>query len=208
MSDFPFDLEWLGHASFRINSPVVIYIDPYKIDTNKPADIILITHGHHDHYSEDDIQYIRTPETKVIAPADVAREMRGMVDMLKPGEATTVKIGMHDIVISAVPAYNRSKPFHAKSKGWVGYLITINGKTLYHTGDTDMIDEMDRIKCDVALVPVGGTYTMDAEEAAEMVNRMKPEYAVPMHYGKIVGDTTDADEFEKLCNVPVKRFDK
>ncbi|MFO7711394.1 MAG: MBL fold metallo-hydrolase [Candidatus Woesearchaeota archaeon] len=193
--DLPVDISWLGHASFRIKGEKTIYIDPYKIGNEEKADLILITHDHFDHYSEEDIAKISGPDTEIIGPKG------GTV--IGPNE----RLERQGVTIETVPAYNLDKKFHPKENNWVGYIITVNNTRIYHAGDTDRIPEMEGIKADIVMVPIGGTYTMDAEEAAEAVNLIKPEYAIPMHYGSVVGRKSDADEFEELCECKVKRFD-
>lgn len=187
MSDFP--VEWLGHASFRINGEKTIYIDPYEIKSTIIADIILITHDHFDHCSIDDIKKVSDQSTKIYAPESC--NIPGMVTV-KPGESHHIG----KIVIETVPAYNTGKKFHPQNKGYVGYIVTIDGQRIYHAGDTDLIPEMKNIKADIVLLPIGGTYTMDAKEAALAANIINPKYAVPMHYGSIVGSIDDADVFE------------
>jgi L-ascorbate metabolism protein UlaG (beta-lactamase superfamily) len=186
------NIEWLGHASFKIRGSKLIYTDPYKIRDTEKADIILITHEHFDHLSPDDIQKIRGPKTMVIAPADCVAKIGGTVKAIKPGQA----INIDEVVIEAVPSYNIGKNFHPKQKNWVGYVIEMSGKRIYQAGDTDVIPEMDNIKADIALLPIGGTYTMTAEEAALACEKIKPTYAIPMHYGSIVGSKQDAERFK------------
>ncbi len=199
------DIKWLGHASFKIGGEKIVYIDPWKLEgRNERADVILITHDHYDHCSLADIEKIKGRETTVVAPPDAARKITGDVRQVKPGDELTVK----GIRIEAYPAYNLGKKFHPRANGWVGYVIEINGKRIYHAGDTDHIPEMEGIKADIALLPVGGTYTMTAKEAAEAANRMSPKLAVPMHYGSIVGSIKDAEEFKSLCKVPVEILER
>lgn len=186
------NIEWLGHASFKIRGSKLIYTDPYKIRDTEKADIILITHEHFDHLSPDDIQKIRGPKTTVVAPADCVAKIGGNVKAIKPGQA----INIDEVVIEAVPSYNIGKSFHPKQKNWVGYVIEMSGKRIYQAGDTDVIPEMEDIKADIALLPIGGTYTMTAEEAALACEKIKPTYAVPMHYGSIVGSKQDAERFK------------
>jgi L-ascorbate metabolism protein UlaG (beta-lactamase superfamily) len=185
------NITWLGHASFMLKGEKTVYIDPFKIQAGQPADIILITHGHYDHCSAEDVRKITKKDTVIIGPPDCACATRH----LSPGE----KLSIGPIVIEAVPAYNLKKDFHPKFNHWVGYIVTIGGKRIYHAGDTDFIPEMRDFKdIDIALLPVGGTYTMTAEEAADAANSFKPKIAVPMHYGKIVGSRSDADMFRQL----------
>ena len=111
---------------------------------------------------------------------------------------------MADVTIKAVPAYNQGKPFHPRSNNWVGYLITIDNTKVYHAGDTDLIPEINDIEADFALLPIGGTYTMNVQEAASCVKKIKPKVAIPMHYGSIVGSNSDALEFKKACDTEVQ----
>lgn len=180
-------IHWLGHASFRINGPPhedgpVIYIDPWNLpDDAPPADVILISHDHHDHCSPKDIQRIRTDDTTVIANQRAADIIGPGVQVLRPYQGASC-IG--DICVRAVPAYTLTKTYHSPSFGGLGFLINLKRFDVYFAGDTDLIPEMDKIGCDVALLPVGGTYTMNWEEAVEATKRIRTIYAVPMHYGR------------------------
>jgi L-ascorbate metabolism protein UlaG (beta-lactamase superfamily) len=186
-------LSWLGHSSFLIEMKDgrVIYIDPYKVHDGKAADIILLTHPHFDHASKDDISALSRDGTEIIGPADCA----GITKSVSPGK----KIMLAGITIEAVPAYNIKKDYHPMQNNWVGYVIEIDGKRIYHAGDTDLIPEMRELTgIDTALLPVRGTYTMDAEEAARAAEIIKPRVAIPMHYGKVVGSEGDALTFKRL----------
>lgn len=184
-------IHWLGHDTFKITAEKIIYTDPYKIRNRDTADIILITHDHYDHCSPEDVQKIQGPQTVIVTIAECAKKLTGNVRTIKSGD----KITVDGIAIEAVPAYNTNKDFHTRDKGWVGYIFTCNGKRIYLAGDTDRIPEMKNYRADVALLPVSGTYVMTAEEAVEAALDIKPEIAVPMHYGTIVGDKTDAERF-------------
>jgi len=190
-------LQWLGHASFKIRQDkTIIYIDPWKLkEPAEEATIVLVSHSHYDHYSAEDIAKVSGPQTKLIASADVvAKEKSG--EAIMPG--VTVKVGV--VGITGLPAYNLAKQFHPKSNNWVGFVIEIGGKRIYYAGDTDVTNEMKALKnIDVALLPVGGKYTMNAEEAAEATKVMKPKQAIPYHYGDIVGSRSDAERFAKLA---------
>ena len=107
---------------------------------------------------------------------------------------------LKDLAVTAQPAYNKLKPFHPKRNGWLGYLLEMDGISYYIAGDTDAVKELQGIQCDVALVPVGGAYTMTAKEAAGLVNKMKPTAVIPIHYGSVVGKPEDADVFKKLVD--------
>ena len=189
-------------SSIRIESTegTVIYLDPLGIEGEpKDADVILLTHAHHDHFSPDDIAKIRKDSTKVVVPSS----MKG--DMEKNGydlqdylcmEAGDM-ISAAGIYIKAVPAYNKLKPFHPRRNGWIGYVLTVDDAKIYVAGDTDALKENTSIECDIAMVPIGGTYTMNPKEAASFINSLKPAIVIPTHYGSIVGKPADADEFAR-----------
>jgi len=191
-------IEWLGHASFRINKN--IYIDPYQIKSIDPAKIILITHSHFDHCSTQDIAKIVTSETVILAPPDCLSKLRQFENVkLKMVEPNSI-FNINDIKIKTVPAYNINKQFHPKANDWVGYIIEANGDKIYHAGDTDIIPEMSNIQANIALLPIGGKYTMDFKEAAHAAQKMKVKHAIPMHYGSIIGTKENAQEFKTLAN--------
>ncbi|MGA9351017.1 MAG: MBL fold metallo-hydrolase [Anaerolineae bacterium] len=200
------NIHWLGHDTFRIENDKIIYIDPYELKGKPPkADLILITHDHSDHCSPDDVAKIAQDDTVIVTIAAAARRLKGDVRVVKPDESLVVQ----GVPIETVSAYNVNKfrspgvPFHPKESGHVGFIITVGGKRIYHAGDTDVIPEMDDIEADIALVPVGGTYTTTADEAAQAANRIKPKVAIPMHYGAIVGSDMDAQLFRDLCDMEV-----
>ncbi len=190
-------IQWLGHASFRIShDDTVIYIDPWKLKHSLgDATLVLVSHSHYDHYSKEDIAKVSGPGTKLIASADVvAKEDAGEVIM--PG--LTVELG--GVRIIAVPAYNLKKEFHPKSNNWVGFVIELGSRRIYYAGDTDLTEEMKALEnMDLALLPVGGKYTMDAAEAAQAANHIKPKRAIPYHWGDIVGELSNAMQFGKLA---------
>ncbi|MEM4663008.1 MAG: MBL fold metallo-hydrolase [Candidatus Diapherotrites archaeon] len=193
------ELTWLGHAGFRIKGEgLVIYIDPFQIDEpiseEEKADIILITHDHYDHCSPKDIQKISKDKTQIVCNKTTASKLKTKTTVISTNEEKNI-LG---VKIKAVPAYNIGKSFHPKDSG-VGFVIEISGKRIYHAGDTDLIPEMHDLKnIDVALLPVGGTYTMNAEEATRAAEIIKPKLAIPMHYGSIVGTRKDAQLFKEL----------
>ncbi len=195
------NIHWLGHDSFRIDGAVTIYIDPWKLAADSPtADLILITHNHSDHFSPDDIALIRGADTELVAPAVVASKLTGAVHRVKSGDHLTVK----GVAIQVLPAYNINKKYHPQHAGHVGYVLTVGGLRIYHAGDTDAIPEMEGLRPDIALLPVSGTYVMDAEEAVEAVKLLQPGLAIPMHYGAIVGSEADALRFQQLSPAPVQ----
>jgi L-ascorbate metabolism protein UlaG (beta-lactamase superfamily) len=187
-------LTWVGHASFKLEAGLkTIYIDPWKVKKGQ-ADLILITHSHFDHLSPDDVRRIQKKDTVIIATKDSASKLKGNIRTVKPGD----NVEIDDIQIQAVPAYNIGKNYHPKTNDWVGFVITLGGRKIYHAGDTDAIPEMKKISVDIALLPIGGTYTMTAEEAAQIANEFSPRLVVPMHWGTIVGSEADAERFKGL----------
>lgn len=200
-------IEVLCHSSIKINKEKVIYIDPFKIDKNyNDADMIFVTHDHYDHYSEEDIDKIKKEDTIIIAPEELLTKLlrkgfrKDSIITVEPNK----KYMIQGMKFETIPAYNTNKQFHPKENGWVGYIIEIKGVRYYIAGDTDIKEENRRVKCDVAFVPVGGTYTMDFKEAATLVNEIKPKMAIPIHYGDIVGTKQDAIDFSKLLHPEIK----
>ena len=212
------EIKWLGNAGFLIalkNVPFgegknskLIYIDPYNIkEDSKKADLILITHSHYDHCSFADINKIIKEGTKIVVTADSQSKITRFdipikIEVIEPGK----EIVYGDIKISTLPAYNTDKHFHPKDEAWVGYLIKMDSILIYHAGDTDIIPEMRKLtgykqsnKKFIALLPIGGRFTMSAEEAVEAAKIIKPSLAIPMHYGSIAGNNDDAREFVNLC---------
>ncbi|MCM8758113.1 MAG: MBL fold metallo-hydrolase [Candidatus Omnitrophica bacterium] len=202
-------IKWLGHASFLIELDKIIYFDPWKIKEGLPlADIIFISHSHYDHCSPDDVKKIIKKDTFIITDKTSAKNfLNYKLKIVKPTD--TLNIG--DIKIEVVPAYNISKPFHSKSDDNLGFIVSVMNTRIYHCGDTDFIPEMKNIKCDILLIAVSGTYVMNAKEAFNAVDSIRPKIAIPMHYGEIVGTKKDAEEFLKLCKdlpVEVKILDR
>ena len=201
------NIEVLYHSSIRINKEKTIYIDPFKIDRNyNDADIVFITHDHYDHYSEEDIDKVINENTTIIIPEELLTKLlkkginKNAIITVEPNEKYVVQ----GIKFETIPAYNTNKTFHPKKNGWVGYIIIINGIRYYIAGDTDITEENKKVKCDVAFVPVGGTYTMDFKEAASLINEIKPKIAIPIHYGSIVGTEQDAIDFIRLLHPEIK----
>ena len=201
------NIEVLYHSSIKISKNKVIYIDPFKIDKNyNDADIVFITHDHFDHYSEEDIDKVINENTTIIIPEELLTKLlkkginKNAIITVEPNEKYVVQ----GIKFETIPAYNTNKTFHPKKNGWVGYIIIINGIRYYIAGDTDITEENKKVKCDVAFVPVGGTYTMDFKEAANLINEIKPKIAIPIHYGSVVGTEQDAIDFIRLLHPEIK----
>lgn len=193
-------LSWLGHDGILYQNKKTIYFDPFQITGGPAADIILISHDHFDHCSPDDVKKIQTKDTIIVTEADSAKKLSGKIEVLKPGETKTIQ----GITIEAVPSYNTNKDFHVQAKGWLGFVVTLEGVRVYHPGDTDLIPEMKDIKADIAFLPVSGTYVMGAQEAVEAAKVLKPKIAIPIHYGAIVGTEEDAKTFASLLKGTVE----
>lgn len=190
------NIKWLGHDTFVITGDKTIYTDPFQMKKTGPvADIILITHEHYDHCSPEDVAKVSGSGTTIITTPDCVSKLKGItskeIKTVKPGDRLTVG----GVEIEAVRAYNTNKKFHPRDKDWVGFVFMAGGIRYYLAGDTDHIPEMKDIECDVALLPVSGTYVMTAEEAVSAAEDIKLKIAVPMHFGAIVGDRSDAERF-------------
>ena len=204
-------VEWLGHSGFRLRvGAAVVYIDPYRVASGPPADLILITHGHYDHFSPRDVELLSHDRTWLVGPHAVAERVAGSVVAIGPEQVVEDEL-VRGVEVRAVAAYNTSKRdpdgnlFHPREAGFVGYDLNVRGERLYHSGDTDVIPEMDSVTgVDVALLPVSGTYVMTAGEAAEAARRIQPRVAVPMHWGEHIGTRADAEAFAQLAPVDVE----
>lgn len=197
------------HSSIKITDSKGrnMYFDPFKIGEKiGDADLVFITHEHYDHFEPESINNISNNKTKLVMPLvmeDKIKETKISKDnviLVEPKNEYLVD----GIEIEVVPSYNENKQFHPKENKWVGYIISVDGEKYYIAGDTDITEENKAVKTDIALVPVGGTYTMTASEAAELINIIKPKIAIPTHYGEIVGKKTDGEEFKKLVNPEIK----
>lgn len=188
----------ISQNAIRIEEDKIIYFDPYKIDKNyNDADYIFITHSHYDHFSKEDINKVKKDSTKIIITED-------LINKIDIKEYLVVKPNnnymIDDISFSTVPAYNIGKDFHKKEYNWVGYIINLDNKKIYVAGDTDNVPELRNISCDIAFVPVGGTYTMDYKEAVSLIKSINPSLAIPTHYKTLVGTEEDANNFKKELN--------
>ena len=189
-------------SSIRIDGSKVLYFDPFQIASEThDADLIFITHSHYDHLDPKSISKVSKAATVFIAPASMEQEMQKAAGdaeliLMEPGAVREIS----GISVESVPAYNRLKPFHPRRNGWCGYVVTMDGVCYYVAGDTDAVNELSSVKCDVALVPIGGTYTMNAKDAAKLVNGIHPDVAIPTHYGSIVGKPEDAHIFRRYVD--------
>jgi L-ascorbate metabolism protein UlaG (beta-lactamase superfamily) len=186
---------------------LTVVIDPWNVASDEPADLILITHAHFDHFQPEEIEKLSGPDTKVVAPRSFAADVPGSVTPVEPGDTLEVA----GVKIQAVPAYNTAEErleMHPRANRWVGYVFELDGHSYYHAGDTDHVPELESLRTDVAFVPIGGTYTMDPSEAAGLVKAMTPKLAVPMHYGFVVGEPSDAARFaEEAAPVEVRTLE-
>ncbi len=196
------ELTWIHHASFRIAGENVLYIDPWKLDGEPhDADVVFVSHDHYDHFSSEDIDKVTSPDSAIVAPPDVVAKLH-KANAVTPGMSLWLKT----IGIDAVAAYNVGKEYHPQDNQWCGALFIVGGKRIYYAGDTDLIPEMSELTdVDVALLPVGGTYTLDAAGAAQAVKQIGCDIAIPYHWGDIVGDDADAKAFadQAPCDVRI-----
>ena len=192
-------IEVLQHASIKLSDTNVIYIDPYDIKENiHDADYIFITHDHYDHYDQESIDNIKKEDTKIILPKCLENKKHNLI--VEPNNHYQID----DIKFETISSYNIDKQYHPKEKEYVGYNILLNDCYYYIMGDTDRTPETEKVKSDVCFIPIGGTYTMDVKEAAEYINYVKPKKAIPIHYGKIVGDISLGNQFKSLIDKDIE----
>lgn len=200
-------IEVLTHSSIRIVDKYIIYVDPFHIDKEyNDADIIFITHDHFDHFAAEDIAKVVKEDTILVVP----EKMKDQASAIKipnsrlitviPGEITEIE----GLKIETVPAYNNIKPFHPQKAGWVGYILYLEIGKVYIAGDTDLTEDNQKVSCDIAMVPIGGTFTMNAKKAAELVNMIRPQVAIPIHYGNVTGSKSDEEVFSSNVDDDIK----
>lgn len=193
-----------NQSSVRIEAPdgTVVHVDPYDMrEEPRDADYLLVTHAHYDHLSPADAARVCCERTELVAPESMAADVASLPCRATHLVAAGETLELPGLTVEAVPAYNvrpERLGFHPEGNGWLGYVLTIAGVRVYVAGDTDQNAGNERVRCDVALVPIGGTYTMDPAEAAAFVRELSPAVAIPIHYGSIVGSMADADAFEAL----------
>ncbi len=197
-------IKWLGHSGFLLEGDSKkIYIDPFEIDEepafDDKADILLITHEHFDHCSPEDIRKVRRSDSTTLIPENCSLQFRGDARRIAEGDILADGLEIKGVRIEVVPAYNIDKPYHPRGLG-VGYIVELGGLRIYHAGDCDFFPEMESIKADVALLPIGGTYTMNEEEAASAAAVISPKVVIPMHYGKSEGTQADPEKFKALVH--------
>lgn len=184
-----------------------IYVDPFGVPEEfHDAALILITHDHYDHFSTEDIAKVAGKNSIMVVPEKMAGKAKEVGDVVKT--IKTVKPGTYQqaagFEFETIPAYNIMKPFHPKGAEWVGYILRIEDKRIYIAGDTDATKEAKAVRCDIALVPIGGTFTMDAKKAADLVNEIRPSVTIPVHYGTVVGKPQDEKVFAEYVKDPIK----
>ena len=200
------EIHWLQHASFKIKTRnKLIYIDPYQLKQQEPADFVFLTHSHYDHLSIEDLKKVVTEKTIIVCAVECLDKLEeitaGSIEPMEPYKS----LDLEGLKVQTTPAFNLTKKFHPEGNNWVGFIIDVEKVKIYHAGDTDMLEDLKKIECDIALLPVSGTYVMDAEEAAELANTIKPKVvAIPMHYGTIIGSVEDAEKFKSLCKCNVE----
>lgn len=194
---------WFRQSSYLwAGDGLTVYIDPYGVTREDPADVIFITHAHSDHFSLEDIERVRKDDTRIVAPRDVARELSGGVTPVRPGDSIDVS-GIRGQAVAAYNVVEGRLHAHPKENEWVGYILTLGSRAYYHAGDTDHVPELDDVRADVAFLPIGGRVTMDPAEAAGLAKLISPHIAVPMHYGFVHGTPSDAERFVREAN-PVR----
>lgn len=193
-------IHWLGHDAIRLEGSTIVYFDPFRITTTRPADLILISHDHSDHCSPEDVARIQRDDTTIVTDASSAGKLKGDLRIVAPGDRIKVK----GVDIEVLPAYNTDKEFHPQKAAMLAFIVTLDGVRYYHAGDTDLIPEMKGVDVDIAFLPVSGTYVMTAEQAVEAAKTIKTKVAIPMHYGAIVGSEADAISFKKALEGKLK----
>ena len=195
-------IEVNANSSIRIISDKIICFDPFQIEKEShDADLIFITHDHFDHYSEEDLTKIVKEDTVFVVPPCVAEKMNRNNVVTIRAEETADVCGYR---VEAVRSYNVGKQFHTPAKGYLGYIVTIEGKRVYVAGDCDFNEDNRRVDCDIALIPIGGKYTMDYKEAASMINTIRPKLVIPTHYGDVAGEKEDGKRFAQLVDPKIE----
>ena len=190
-------IQWLGHGSFRIQGPPLIYINPSRLARNAfHADVLLLSNDQYDHCSPADIEKLRGPETVILANASAAAMLGDDVVVLRPWQSMCVS----NARITAVPAYTFTN-HHPVSEGGLGFIISLEYYDIYYAGSTDLVPEMDHIQADIAIVPVGaGQGTMSLDGTTRFIEHMKPSWVIPSHWGSISGTQLDAQALSRALS--------
>lgn len=204
------NIEVNTQSSIKIVLDKTLYFDPFQIEDNfKDADIIFITHNHYDHFDIESINKVKNEKTIVVAPKSMKDDI-DVIDFkeyiyLEPNEETSID----NISIKSIPAYNNDKQFHPRNNNWLGYIVSYNNVTYYIPGDTDKTKESESVKCDIAFVPIGGHFTMDVDEATELIKTINPKIVIPIHYGTIIGNIIDGNRLkDSLKNTSIEVVNK
>lgn len=205
MTDFLDGVTWFRHSSIRIRrGGVEIHVDPWGLTEKGESDYILLTHPHYDNFSEEDIAKVRGPETVVVAPASMRKQLEDVDHLLKPGDM----IQLDRIDILALPAHNRDRKFHPQDSGWLGYVFSLDDVTYFHAGHTDPLQSMAGIRCDVAFIPCGSDYTMDVEEAVGMAEMCGASVLVPLHWDDTADGPTEVQRMAGLFSGRVELLER
>ena len=198
------NIQVFNQASIKFSGAKIIYFDPYKLPIEKhDADLIFITHDHYDHYEEESIKKTMIENTMLVVPTilkEQASKLTNNLLVVEPNKVYTID----DITFETIPSYNEAAPYHPNDKLYVGYNVNINGTKYYIMGDTDRTPEADKVKTDICFVPIGGTYTMNVDEAIDYINELKPKKVIPIHYGSIVGDISLGNDFKDRINKEIE----
>ena len=198
------NIEVFNHSSIKLSGKKNIYFDPYQIKREEhDADYIFITHDHYDHYEEESIKKVLNEKTYIIVPSCLKEQVMTITDnalVVEPNKTYSID----NLIFDTIHSYNNNKPFHPKDKNYVGYNLNVDDAKYYIMGDTDRTMATDSVTTDICLVPIGGTYTMNIEEAAAFVNYIKPKKVIPTHYGSLVGDISLSEDFKKLIDKKIE----
>ena len=196
------DIKINCHSSICVNDE--IWFDPFRVSGDIKAKYVFVTHSHWDHFSVDDIKKILTEETKIICPKSMEKDIQGLFENEIVFVEPEKSYRLDDLEFETFYSYNINKHFHPKENNWVGYILKTNKEAVAVVGDSDNTPELNKIETDILLVPIGGTYTMNVEEAARLANNIKPKKVIPTHYGEIVGEKGFGKEFEKLIDSEIE----
>ena len=197
-------------SSIRIAGSKILYFDAFQIEDEKhDADYIFVTHEHYDHFDPTSIAKVMQSDSIIIAPESMKKKLLKELAVNESQCIFCLPKTIHElnqIWVETVPAYNKLKPFHTKGSKWLGYIVKMDGISYYVAGDTDPNEDIKKVKCDVALIPIGGYYTMDKKQAADLICGMKPNAVIPTHYGELVGSPVDGNDFKDYIDIVDKNI--